>query len=45
MGVTPSEVARRADYSIVVLFRLNAKAIHRNQDHANQQIERALHAK
>ncbi|WP_194292586.1 tyrosine-type recombinase/integrase [Streptomyces katsurahamanus] len=41
-GVAPSEVARRAGHSIAVLFRFYAKAIHRNQDRANQQIERAL---
>ncbi|MEU3601033.1 site-specific integrase [Streptomyces sp. NPDC006798] len=41
-GVAPSEVARRAGHSIAVLFRFYAKAIHRNQQHSNQQIERAL---
>ncbi|MFK4146195.1 hypothetical protein [Streptomyces sp. NPDC004065] len=43
-GVSPAEVARRAGHSIAVLFRFYAKAIHRNQQHANQQIERALKA-
>ncbi|MFI9611026.1 hypothetical protein ACIHCM_04915 [Streptomyces sp. NPDC052023] len=43
-GVTPAEVARRACHSIAVLFRFYAKAIHRNQARANQQIERALEA-
>ncbi|MGW2087003.1 hypothetical protein [Streptomyces sp. NPDC001880] len=41
-GVSPAEVARRAGHSIAVLFRFCAKAIRRNQHHANQQIERAL---
>ncbi|MFC9910437.1 tyrosine-type recombinase/integrase [Streptomyces sp. NPDC127197] len=41
-GVSPAEVARRAGHSIAVLFRFYAKAIHRNQQRANQQIERAL---
>ncbi|MEU8757735.1 hypothetical protein [Streptomyces sp. NPDC048659] len=43
-GVSPAEVARRAGHSIAVLFRFYAKAIHRMQAHANQQIERALNA-
>lgn len=43
-GVSPAEVARRAGHSIAVLFRFYAKAIRRNQHHANQQIERALRA-
>jgi integrase len=43
-GVSPAEVARRAGHSIAVLFRFYAKAIHRNQQRANQQIERALDA-
>ncbi|MGW7714966.1 hypothetical protein ACWGKK_11690 [Streptomyces chartreusis] len=42
-GVSPAEVARRAGHSIAVL-RFYAKAIHRNQERANQQIERALEA-
>lgn len=41
-GVSPAEVARRAGHSITVLFRFYAKAIHRSQHRANQQIERAL---
>ncbi|GGS59012.1 hypothetical protein GCM10010206_21170 [Streptomyces cinerochromogenes] len=41
-GVSPAEVARRAGHSIAVLFRFYAKAIHRNQQRANEQIERAL---
>ncbi|MFJ3879256.1 hypothetical protein ACIPW5_17580 [Streptomyces sp. NPDC090077] len=41
-GVSPAEVARRAGHSIAVLFRCYAKAIRRNQHHADQQIERAL---
>ncbi|MFI1868594.1 tyrosine-type recombinase/integrase [Streptomyces jumonjinensis] len=41
-GVAPSEVARRAGHSIAVLFRFYAKAIHRNQQRSNQQIEQAL---
>ncbi|GHC71510.1 hypothetical protein RFN57_23005 [Streptomyces violaceochromogenes] len=41
-GVSPAEVARRAGHSIAVLFRFYAKAIHRNQQRANQQVERAL---
>ncbi|MFJ6100326.1 tyrosine-type recombinase/integrase [Streptomyces sp. NPDC092359] len=44
-GVSPAEVARRAGHSIAVLFRFYAKAIRRNQDHSNQQIERALRSK
>lgn len=43
-GVSPAEVAHRASHSIAVLFRFYAKAIHRNQQRANQQIERALEA-
>lgn len=43
-GVSPAEVARRAGHSIAVLFRFYAKALHRSQDRANQQIERALEA-
>jgi hypothetical protein len=43
-GVSPAEVARRAGHSIAVLFRFYAKAIHRNQQHSNEQIERALEA-
>jgi hypothetical protein len=43
-GVSPVEVARSAGHSIAVLFRLYAKAIHRNQRQANQQSERALEA-
>ncbi|WP_234341337.1 integrase [Streptomyces sp. NRRL S-646] len=43
-GVSPAEVARRAGHSIAVLFRFNAKAIHRNHEGANQQTERALAA-
>ncbi|MFE9699459.1 tyrosine-type recombinase/integrase [Streptomyces sp. NPDC006270] len=43
-GVSPAEVARRAGHSIAVLFRFYAKAIRRNQHHANQQIERSLEA-
>ncbi|TLQ48329.1 hypothetical protein FEF34_19310 [Streptomyces marianii] len=43
-GVSPAEVARRAGHSIAVLFRFYAKAIHRNQQRANEQIERALEA-
>jgi integrase len=43
-GVSPAEVARRAGHSIAVLFRFYAKAIHRNQQRANQQIESALEA-
>ncbi|WP_406495832.1 site-specific integrase [Streptomyces sp. NBC_00846] len=43
-GVSPAEVARRAGHSIAVLFRFYAKAIHRSQQHANQQIELALEA-
>ncbi len=43
-GVSPAEVARRAGHSIAVLFRFYAKAIHRNQQRANQQIEQALDA-
>jgi integrase len=41
-GVSPAEVARRAGHSVAVLFRFYAKALRRNQHHANQQIERAL---
>ncbi len=41
-GVAPAEVARRAGHSIAVLFRFYAKAIYRNQQHSNEQIERAL---
>ncbi|WP_235614576.1 hypothetical protein [Streptomyces ambofaciens] len=41
-GVSPAEVARRAGHSTAVLFRFYAKAIHRNQHRANEQIERAL---
>ena len=37
-------VARRAGHSIAVLFRFYAKAIHRNQQCSNEQIERALEA-
>ncbi|GHH10017.1 hypothetical protein [Streptomyces rubradiris] len=43
-GVSPAEVARRAGQSIAVLFRFYAKAIHRNQQRSNEQIERALDA-
>lgn len=43
-GVSPAEVARRAGHSIAVLFRFYAKAIHRNQQRSNEQIERALEA-
>ncbi len=43
-GVSPAEVARRAGHSIAVLFRFYAKAIHRNQQRSNQQIEAALDA-
>lgn len=43
-GVSPAEVARRAGHSIAVLFRFYAKAIRRNQHHANRQIEQALEA-
>ncbi|CAM5266027.1 integrase [Streptomyces coeruleorubidus] len=43
-GVSPAEVARRAGHSIAVLFRFYAKAIHRNQARANQQIQQALEA-
>jgi integrase len=43
-GVSPAEVARRAGHSIAVLFRFYAKAIHRNQQRSNEQIERALNA-
>ncbi|MFD4556605.1 hypothetical protein ACFWP5_20215 [Streptomyces sp. NPDC058469] len=43
-GDSPAEFARRAGHSIAVLFRFYAKAIHRNQQRANQQIERALEA-
>ena len=43
-GVSPAEVARRAGHSIAVLFRFYAKAIHRGQQHANEQIARALEA-
>lgn len=43
-GVSPAEVARRVGHSIAVLFRFYAKAIHRSQQHANQQIEHALKA-
>ncbi|MEU2925450.1 hypothetical protein ABZ636_10375 [Streptomyces sp. NPDC007251] len=43
-GVSPAEVARRAGHSIAVLFRFYAKAIHRNQQRSNEQIERALDA-
>ncbi|MFC9245200.1 tyrosine-type recombinase/integrase [Streptomyces sp. NPDC057136] len=43
-GVSPAEVARRAGHSIAVLFRFYAKAIHRNQQRSNQQIEQALDA-
>ncbi|MFJ8026722.1 hypothetical protein [Streptomyces sp. NPDC096311] len=43
-GVSPAEVARRAGHSIAVLFRFYAKAIHRNQARANQQIQQALDA-
>ncbi|WP_369362173.1 hypothetical protein AB5L52_00235 [Streptomyces sp. CG4] len=42
--LTPAEVARRAGHSIAVLFRFYAKAIHRNQQRSNDQIERALEA-
>ena len=42
MDVSPAEVARRVGHSIAVLFRFYAKAIRRNQNHTNQQIERAL---
>ncbi len=42
-GVSRAEVARRAGHSIAAaLFRFYAKAIRRNQHHANQQIEQAL---
>ncbi|MFE5093667.1 tyrosine-type recombinase/integrase [Streptomyces sp. NPDC056638] len=41
-GVSPAEVTRRAGHSIAVLFRFYAKAIHRNQDQANLQIQQAL---
>ncbi|MFI1851661.1 hypothetical protein [Streptomyces sp. NPDC020480] len=41
-GVAPAEVARRAGHSIAVLFRFYAKAIHRNQQRSNEQIERSL---
>lgn len=41
-GVSPTEVARRAGHSVAVLYRFYAKAIHRNQEHSNQQIQRAL---
>jgi hypothetical protein len=40
----PAEVARRAGHSIAVLFRFYAKAIHRSQQRANEQIQRALEA-
>lgn len=43
-GVSPAEVARRAGHSIAVLFRFYAKAIHRNQQRSDQQIEQALDA-
>ncbi|MFE9395635.1 hypothetical protein [Streptomyces flavidovirens] len=43
-GVAPAEVARRAGHSIAVLFRFYAKAIHRNQQRSNQQVETALDA-
>lgn len=43
-GVSPAEVARRADHSIAALFRFYAKAIHRSQDRSNRQIEQALEA-
>lgn len=43
-GVSPAEVARRAGHSIAVLFRFYAKAIHRSQQHANENIEHALEA-
>ncbi|GGW45484.1 hypothetical protein GCM10010381_33310 [Streptomyces xantholiticus] len=43
-GVSPAEVARRAGHSIAVLFRFYAKAIHRSQQRANEQIQRALEA-
>lgn len=41
-AVSPAEVACRAGHSIAVLFRFYAKAIHRSQEQANRQIERAL---
>ncbi|MEU2582547.1 site-specific integrase [Streptomyces avermitilis] len=43
-GVSPAEVARRAGHSIAVLFRFYARAIHRGQEHSNEQIQRALDA-
>ncbi|MFE6494844.1 hypothetical protein [Streptomyces sp. NPDC057748] len=43
-GVSPAEVARRAGQSIAVLFRFYAKALHRSQTRANQQIQQALDA-
>ncbi|MFB8032466.1 hypothetical protein ACFC5Z_05840 [Streptomyces sp. NPDC056004] len=43
-GVSPAEVARRAGHSIAVLFRFYAKALHRSQTRANQQIQQALDA-
>ncbi|MGW0827881.1 tyrosine-type recombinase/integrase [Streptomyces sp. NPDC002845] len=43
-GVSPAEVARQAGHSIAVLFRFYAKAIHRNQQRSNEQIERVLEA-
>ncbi|WP_314222922.1 hypothetical protein [Streptomyces zaehneri] len=43
-GVSPAEVARRAGHSIAVLFRFYAKAIHRSQQRATEQIQRALEA-
>lgn len=43
-GIAPAEVARRAGHSIAVLFRFYAKAIHRNQQRSNEQIERSLDA-
>ncbi|QPP07562.1 site-specific integrase [Streptomyces bathyalis] len=41
-GVPPAEVARRAGHSIAVLFRFYAKAIHGQEQQANERIERAL---
>lgn len=38
-GVAPAEVALRAGHSIAVLFRFYVKAIHRNQQRPNEQIE------
>jgi integrase len=44
-GVPPAEVARRAGHSIAVLFRFYAKAIHGQEQQANERIEQALHGR